>query len=177
MRDVTRMGSILFLVCGLAAGALAVVNMVTRAPIAAQAVIERREAFQVVMPNADDFREVDAGVRWEAVRGGKPAGTVSIISVQGYGGPIAIAFGLDEQNRLTGLRVLSHTETPGLGAKIAAEAFSGQFVGLEPASLKLKKDDPGSGKVDAITAATISSRAVTNAVRSAVERITQGAKS
>ncbi len=177
MRDVTKMGSILFLVCGLAAAALAVVNMVTKAPIAAQAEIERREAFQVVMPGAEGFREVDAGHHWEALRGGKPGGTVSIISVQGYSGPITIAFGLDQLNRVTGVRIINNTETPGLGAKITNQAFSGQFAGLALESLRLKKDDPGAGKVDAITAATISSRAVTNGVRAAVERIIKGAKS
>ncbi len=177
MRDMPKMGIILFITCGLAAGSLAVVNMVTRKPIAAQAEIERREAFQVVMPGADNFREVDAGHHWEALKGGTPAGTVSIISVQGYSGPITIAFGLDGQGKLTGLQVLNHTETPGLGAKITGQPFSSQFVGLAPGSLKLKKDDPASGKVDAITAATISSRAVTNGVRAAVESIAKGAKS
>ena len=177
MRDLPKMGLILFIVCGISAAALAVVNMVTKAPIAVQAEVERREAFQVVMPQADEFREQDAGARWEALRGGKPVGTVMIISTQGYSGPIAMALGIDGDDRLAGLRVLSHTETPGLGAKITGAAFSGQFAGLAPETVKLKKDDPANGRIDAITAATISSRAVANAVRTAVARAAKGVKS
>lgn len=177
MRDLVKMGSVLFIVCGLSAGLLAVVNMVTREPIAVQAEVERREAFQMVMPGADDFRERVPGSEWDALKGGAPVGTVMSISTQGYSGPIAIAVGVDDRASLTGLRVLTHTETPGLGAKITGAAFSGQFKGLDAAALKLTKDDPAAGRVDAITAATISSRAVTNAVRSAVERRAKGGKS
>jgi len=167
---------VLFVVCGISAALLSLVNMVTTEPIAAQAEVERREAFQMVMPGADDFREQVAGTEWEALRGGKPAGTVLSVSAQGYSGRIVLAFGLDEQNRLTGLRVLSHTETPGLGAKITGRAFLAQFAGLTPEAVRLKRDDSGAGRIDAITAATISSRAVTNCVRSAVERRMKGAK-
>lgn len=177
MRDLARMGLILFIVCGISAGALAVVNMVTKAPIAAQAEIERREAFQMVMPGADDFRERVAGQEWDALKGGAPVGAVMSITTQGYSGPIAMAVGVDAQGTLTGLRVLTHTETPGLGAKITGTGFAGQFKGLRTDALKLKKDDPAAGRVDAITAATISSRAVTEAVRAAVERRAKGAKS
>ncbi len=176
MRDLVKMGGVLFIVCGLSAAALAVVNIVTREPIAAQVEIERREAFQMVMPVAEDFRERVTGVEWDALKGGKAIGAVISISTQGYGGPIAIAVGLDHEDRLTGMRVLAHNETPGLGAKITAAGFSGQFKGLQTAALKLKKDDPAAGQVDAITAATISSRAVTNAIRAAVERRAKGAK-
>jgi Na+-translocating ferredoxin:NAD+ oxidoreductase subunit G len=176
VRDLVKMGLILALVCALSAAALAVVNMVTMVPIARQAEIERREAFQRVMPNAEDFRVVSGTPRWEALKGGAAVGTVISLSTQGYSGAITFAIGLDRQNRLTGVRVLSHTETPGLGARITGTAFVSQFTGLGVEGLKLKKDDPAAGRVDAITAATISSRAVTNAVRAAVESAAKEAR-
>jgi Na+-translocating ferredoxin:NAD+ oxidoreductase subunit G len=176
VRDLVKMGIILAVVCALSAAALAVVNMVTRAPIARQAEIERREAFQKVMPSAEDFRPVSGTPKWEALKGGNSVGTVMSLSTQGYSGAIAFAVGIGRDNKLTGVRVLSHTETPGLGARITGAAFVSQFAGLGLEALKLKKDDPAAGRVDAITAATISSRAVTNAVRAAVESAAKEAR-
>jgi electron transport complex protein RnfG len=63
------------------------------------------------------------------------------------------------------VQVLSHTETPGLGAKITTDAWTGQFTGKTRDQAALKKDG---GAIDAISAATISSRAVTRAVHDAM---------
>ena len=88
-------------------------------------------------------------------------------------------FGTDSDGAVTGLRVLSHTETPGLGAKITTAHFRDQFnkekrllnkeKPLRLEDLALKKDDPAKGQIDAITGATISSRRVTEAIRSTLE--------
>jgi len=80
---------------------------------------------------------------------------------KGYGGKIGILVGLETNRALRGIRVISHQETPGLGAKITDTDFLDQFVGLVPAQLALARDG---GAVDAITGATISSRAVAEGI-------------
>ena len=169
MRDFFKMISILFITCGLAAGSLAVVNMVTRERIALWEKQRKETALKVICGNADEFREVTPGSAWEALSKGEKTGTAFLVQVQGYSGPITLMFGTDNNGAITGLEVLGHTETPGLGAKIVTAAFRDQFKGKLVDRLKLKKDSPQDGGVDAITGATISSRAVTKALRTTLE--------
>jgi electron transport complex protein RnfG len=168
-----RLLVVLFLVCGIAAGSLAFVNAATKERIAEFARLEKIEAMQNVLPEAREFVEVKEGRLWEARAGGQPVGRVLAASTQGYSGPIQGLVGLDPNGAVSGVRVLVQTETPGLGAKIITQAFLGQFQGRAPEEVALKRDDP-SGKIDAITAATISSRALTRAVRQAIEEYQKG---
>jgi electron transport complex protein RnfG len=165
MKDFMRLALILFVFCGVAAGLLAFFNQFTKDRIEAQAKAEKAEALRMVFPDATEFRETDPGKRWDALKGTDKAGTVFQISPMGYSGRIEAVCGLDAAGRVTGVRVLSHTETAGLGAKITTAAFQDQFRGKTVDQLSLKKDDAAKGAIDAIAAATISSRAVTRAVR------------
>jgi Na+-translocating ferredoxin:NAD+ oxidoreductase subunit G len=173
----------LFLVCGIAAGSLAFVNAATKERIAANAAIERKDAQNKVFPNADEFIEMESYEKWTAqkldeksgsvftwaaVMNGEPTGYILQTSVQGYGGPIKLIFGVDLDGRVTGLRILTHSETPGFGAKITKEDFLSQYLGKGADQMRLKKDDPAKGAIDAISGATISSRAVTKAVATAL---------
>lgn len=169
MHDLTRMISVLFVACGLAAGSLAVVNAVTKEPIASHEKRQREAALREVSPGADEFRNVEPDRIWEAFRKGQKAGHVFLTQVQGYSGPVTLMFGTDLDGAVTGLRVLSHTETPGLGAKITTAQFRDQFKNKRFEQLILKKDDPAKGRIDAITGATVSSRAVTKTMRSTLE--------
>jgi electron transport complex protein RnfG len=169
MRDLIKMTTVLFITCGLAGGSLAVVNAVTKEPIANHEKQQRDKALREVCPGADEFREAAPNKVWQAFSGGRESGTVFQVQVQGYSGPITMMFGTDAEGVMTGFRVLTHTETPGLGAKITAAPFRDQFTRKRPEQLRLKKDDAAKGQIDAITGATISSRAVTNAVRSRLE--------
>lgn len=145
MRDAIRMVSVLFIACGLAAGSLAVVNAITRAPIASHEKRQREAALREVFPDADEFVNTTPDRVWEALRKGRKEGHVFLIQVQGYSGPITLMFATDSGGALTGLRVLSHTETPGLGAKIATAQFRDQFKQKRPEELILRKDDPAGG--------------------------------
>jgi len=82
----------------------------------------------------------------------------------GYGGEIDIVVGLENRTTMRGIAVISHAETPGLGDKILLPNFTDRFVGLDTGEINLTRDG---GKVDAITGATISSRAVVDSVRAA----------
>ena len=99
---------------------------------------------------------------------GAPAGYAIKSTVSGFGGPLVLMVGLTPDGKVYATSVLSHTETPGLGAKCTSDArFIDQFKGFDPAArtLAVKKDG---GDVDAITASTITSRAYTQAVANAV---------
>ena len=169
MRDFTRMISVLFIVCGLAAASLAVMNVVTKEPIASYERRQRDAALREVFADADEFVNIEPDRVWEASRKGQKTGHVFLTRVQGYSGPITLMFGTDSSGAVTGMRILSHTETPGLGAKITTAQFRDQFRNKRPEQLILKKADPARGQIDAITGATISSRAATNALRSTLE--------
>ncbi len=173
----------LFLVCGIAAGSLAFVNKATQDPIKENARIARVEAQKKVLPGADEYVETQSYEKWtadrldekagsvfewKAMKGGEQVGSIFQTSVVGYSGIIKVIFGVDGARAITGVSVLSHTETPGLGAKITTPEFLSQYLGKTVGQVALKKDDPN-GQIDAITAATISPRAVTKAIREAMQ--------
>lgn len=96
---------------------------------------------------------------------------IKTYSVNGFGGKIELMVGILQNGIINKVSVLSQAETPGLGANMVNDKFKGQFEGKDPQTftLKVKKDG---GDVDAITAATISSRAVSEAIQKAVDGFT-----
>ena len=93
---------------------------------------------------------------------------VKTYSMNGFGGKIELMVGMLANGVINKVSVLSQAETPGLGANMVNDKFKGQFDGKDPKNfiLKVKKDG---GDVDAITAATISSRAVSEAIQKAAD--------
>jgi electron transport complex protein RnfG len=88
---------------------------------------------------------------------------------KGYGGDINILVGLSDETTVKGIKIISQTETPGLGTRITEPFFTDQFVGIDINDIDLSSDG---GKVDAITSSTISSSAVVEAVRNtALEKV------
>ena len=89
--------------------------------------------------------------------------------VNGFGGPLTVLVGIESNGTVHAAKALSHSETPGLGAKCQTdEHFINQFDGFDPSVKKLTVSKDG-GDVDAITASTITSRAYTLAVSNAVK--------
>ncbi len=124
-------------------------------------------------PNEDVIvLEAHPGVElYPATRDGVRVGTaVQSFSSAGYGGDLTVMVGFDSEGRITGSTVLQHVETPGLGAKLTEESFRDQFIGMQPGVAPLAVTQDG-GHVDAITAATISSRAFVEAVNRAWQAV------
>ena len=92
---------------------------------------------------------------------------VKSFSNQGFGGKIELILGILMDGTVTGYKVTQQNETPGLGSKITEEKFSHQFVSLNTHSDQFKLSKDG-GEIDAITGATISSKAVIDAVQKAI---------
>ena len=157
----------LFLICAVAAGALALVNTVTAPTIAANNAAAADKARGEVLPAADSFEEntaPDGAVYYTGKSGGVTVGYVFTTSAKGYGGDVEIMTGVDAEGRVTGISILSIEETPGLGMNAKKDSFKEQYKG-KSGQLAVNKDG---GEIVAITSATITSRAVTNAVNQAL---------
>ena len=115
-----------------------------------------------------------AGMAYQARREGRVAAVaLEGRSSNGYGGEIVLMVGLDTSGKLVGYQKLVASETPGLGTKITEDSFLGQLRGRAfNANWQVRKDG---GEIDAITAATISSRAALECVRDAIEKYEKAA--
>ncbi|ADR18500.1 RnfABCDGE type electron transport complex subunit G [Calditerrivibrio nitroreducens] len=90
-------------------------------------------------------------------------------SSKGYSGDIDILVGIDKSGKVSGIEILKHAETPGLGSKIETDSFKNSFKGLGKSDkIMVKKDG---GIIDQFSGATISPRAVCEAVSEAVRFI------
>lgn len=166
----------LFLVTAIAALALGAVYSATKGPIAIAKQKKLEAAIKTVLPDFDTITtkmvpdgEGDSLTFYYASKAGSPIGVaVKTFTNKGFGGKIELMVGLLDDGSINNTAVLSHKETPGLGDKmdIAKSDFSVQFIKKNPADFKLKVTKDG-GDVDAITAATISSRAFCDAVERA----------
>ncbi len=173
MKNLIKLTSILALVTLIAGLLLAGVNRLTTDPIKRTKKKVRLEAIKKVLPECDNDPIEDKvtikkdGREWTfyvALQKDSYAGAAFQTSSQkGYGGKIELMVGVNNKNELQAIAILTQAETPGLGAKIEEPAFKKQFAGrdIKETRWKVKKDG---GDIDQITAATISSRAVVDAV-------------
>jgi electron transport complex protein RnfG len=151
-------------------------------PVADKVAQQKLEnAIKAVVPEFDKLSEkykVDGFDRLElytAYKGEEVGGTaVKTVSAKGFSGDVWIMTGFDAQGKIVNTSVLEHKETPGLGSKMSGK-FQEQFVSKSPAEFKLSVKKDG-GNVDAITAATISSRAFCDAVQNAYDAYQKGGK-
>jgi electron transport complex protein RnfG len=171
MSDIFKMGIVLTVVCVISAGALSSVYNVTKIKIDENVRISDIKKRQEVLPSAVNFieKEIDGRKVWVGIdKDDMEIGVVIKVSPRGYAGPINTTIGINNDGTVSSVAInkLDQTETPGLGVKITQDAFKNQFKGKKGEELKLKKDG---GTIDAITAATISSRAVANGIKEGME--------
>ncbi len=159
MKEIVRYGFILALICVIAAGALAGVNALTRSKILAQALAEEQSALKDVMPQAASFSEVkeaDEILYYRALDGqGSLMGVVFKAKGKGYSSVIETLVGMSLSGKISAIKVVSLSETPGLGMRVTENSFCGQFDNRDALDLS---------QVQAISGATISSRAVIDSV-------------
>lgn len=167
---VLRITAILFVIAAIVAAALAGVNQITK-PIIEQKNAEKTLAAisAVLTGGGESIPFSDETGTVKAVYKGENGYAVQV-APQGFNGTIDLMVGIDLHGAVTRISVISQSETAGLGAVCAAEtsageAFRAQFVGAS-GSVAVTKDG---GEIDAITGATITSRAVTNGVNAALE--------
>jgi len=178
MNNLLKLVLVLFLICLIAGVLLATVNMVTEAPIREAARMEKLAAIEKVLPAHDNQPDSDTveiqqdGQTWTFCIGrkaGEFAGAAfEAISTRGYGGDIVVMVGINTEDNVQAIEILQQKETPGLGAKIKDKEFKGGFLDRSLKNIKWAVLKDG-GDIDQITAATISSRAVVNAVKQGID--------
>lgn len=114
----------------------------------------------------------------KAMVDGAQAGYVVKVSGKGYGGAVVIALGITVDGEIIGMNILDNSnETPGLGQNCSKESWNKQYIGAKAADGIVDLSQPkGNGNVDAISGATITSRAVTRAVNVALKFVSAQAE-
>lgn len=158
-------------VCLFCSAILAGTYAITSEPIAQASQAKTNASIARVLPEFSGNPELCSvtvdGVEYPYYK--TESGVAVLSTVNGFGGPLSLMVGITgEAPEVYNTVVLSHSETPGLGAKCVSDSFSAQFKGWDPAQKKLQVKKDG-GDVDAITASTITSRAYTLAIANAVE--------
>ena len=182
-KDMFKLGLNLLIISAIAALLLAFTNNVTADTIAKRNEQANAEARKLVLESAQDFEQVkdvktdnSKGVEVSEIYEAKDASGNTVgytlkVLPSGYGGTIELMVGIDSvKGQVSGINVVSNSETAGLGAKATNPEFSDQYKGkpLEELSV-LKNGTPGDTEIKAISGATITSTAVTNGVDAAIE--------
>ena len=168
----------LFVICLCVTALLAVTNAVTKDAIAYQQELSAAESRQAVCPDAVDFEKVEYDVQgvecYKALdKSGNLIGYAISSASRGYGGDVKVMTGVNaEDGSVIAINVYDNSgETPGLGVNTSGEKFTSRFAGLSSGTgVTVDKDagkNPDSVAVDSVTGATISSRAVVDAVNQA----------
>ena len=165
---VLRLAVTLLIIAGVMAAALAGVNSITKPKIEQLTYEKTQAAVSAVLEGGGDEVEFPAMDMVSKVYQGANGYAVEV-TPSGFDNTITMMVGVDNDSNVTGISIISHTETAGLGAVAAAttaagEAFRAQFVGLN-GTVGVTKDG---GQVEAITSATITSRAVCDGVNAAL---------
>jgi len=178
MNEIGKYILVLTLISVVFGGLLALVYQVTKGPIEKSELADRIKAIKAVLPPfvnnplaeaktikvKDEATGVEKEVTFYPAKdksGRLIAVAVGNVSKIGYGGDIKLVVGIDIDGKIRDYRILSYAETPGLGTKATESPFKDQFKGrsLKNTKFKVKKDG---GDIEAITGATITSRAITS---------------
>ena len=163
---VLRLTLTLFLITTIVAGLLGLVNYVTADTIAEQ-IAQKAENAMLQVLEADSYEPLDVPEE-SAVTADYRAGDrgyVVRVAPNGFGGAIDMMVGVDVSGAVTGVAIVSQSETASLGANCTREDFRAQFTG-KTGTLSVSKDG---GEIEALTGATVTSRAVTEGVNTALE--------
>ena len=175
---ILRLAVTLLLICAVVAAALAAVNSYTAPIIAKQKEEKTQLAIEAVLPGGGEAVEFEDATGMVTALYASDSGWAVQVTTNGFGGAIDMMVGIDKTGNVIGISIISHAETPSLGAvaaedNAAGEAFRSQFAGLS-GTLAVSKDG---GTVDAISGATITSRAVVEGVNAALQCVAREVRS
>lgn len=171
--NLKNMVMVLCIIAVAASLALAIVNAITSAQIEKINAENLKNGIKEVLGATEDSLQVTELTDGDFTIYQTPLGTAVKTQSNGFGGPIEVLVGFADNGCIKGYKILSHSETPGLGAK-AGEWFQtgqkGDIIGKDPAEVNMTVSKDG-GDIDAITASTITSRAFLKAVKAAYDKI------
>ncbi|MEG1642117.1 MAG: RnfABCDGE type electron transport complex subunit G [Synergistaceae bacterium] len=177
MAKIARLGIVLFAITLITGMILGKVYTVTLEPIAATKQKEKMEALAQTLPGAKEFKTLKIAT--------DPTGTIREINIgtadgqligynitvapKGYAGLIEMVVGIRKDGQLMDIKILNHSETPGLGAKAPEAPFAGQFKNKKTENLTVvKTPTTNENEIQAISGATITSTAVATGVNEAL---------
>ncbi|MBQ8207755.1 MAG: RnfABCDGE type electron transport complex subunit G [Clostridia bacterium] len=170
MKEILRIGGILCIICAAVALILSFVNMVTAAKIAENEELEKKSAIvalfgsQTVEYTTMEGTPETVNSIYSVTDKGSDLGYCVSVSPGGFGGDVNLMVGVNSDGSVIGVRVVSHSETPGLGSRIEADSFLSQFVG--------KSGSVAEGQdYDIISGSTVSSDAVAAGVNTALDAL------
>lgn len=177
MKEIATLTVKLLLICVIVTGLLAAVNTVTAPIIAENSQKNFEVSMREVLPSATSFEKlhaevfspVESGVTLDSLyladNGGYVANTVCS---EGYGGDVSVMVGITPELTVAQVRIMSMSETPGLGAKANNTDFTDQYRNLSSGIEVVKNTAPNENQISAISGATVTSKAVTKAVNTAL---------
>ena len=185
MNKIVKNTLILTLITVIAGVLLGAVYEVTKTPIAQSQETAKKEAWQAVFSDVklDDFKaeDVDQKAADKAVKdmgvnatidevctAGDAGYVITTTDKDGFGGNIQITVGIKTAGTINGVSILSISETAGLGMKATEPSFYNQYVNKQADKFVVSKDGGDGEQIDALSGATITSRAVTGAVNAAL---------
>ena len=177
MKKNFKLGGILLIITMISGMLLGFANDLTKEAIIENSKISK-EDLNYIMPSADKIQDTtieldsEGAIKeiYEAVNGNDVIGYVMKVTSKGFHGAIDFVVGISKEDKVSGIKVLSHSETPGLGAKITEDKFAQRFID-KPATgyLEVVKVTPNKDiEVEAISGATTSSKASVRAVNEAI---------
>jgi len=180
MKEMARLGLVLFIVASISALVLSYTNQITEPLIAQKSEEAAKKSRQTVLPEATEFKKIEGAdlgsdivsELYEGYGGSELKGYVARTLPVGYSGPVEVIVGLNLDGSISGVSIGNHKETPGLGSKASGE-FKDQYTGMntnEPIGV-IKSGQPKENEVVAISGATITSRAVTTGINEAAKAV------
>jgi len=166
VRRILRISIPLILICIVSGATLTASYGLTEERIKEVEQRKMNESLSIIFPGASFNKTGDYYI---AMVNGEKIGYAFIAEGKGYSGTIKTMVGMYLNGTINHIYVISQTETPGLGTRIAEPDFTNQFSGKRIEDIRLRRDG---GLIDSITGATISSRAITEIVRTRAEVVT-----
>ena len=169
--------AVLAIICVVVTLALSSTNLLTAGKIEALAIETQNKAMEKLI-EADEYHELPATTSfgdityYAAIKGGDTVGCIFVTEANGYGGIVSVMTAVDMEGKIVAVEILEATdETPGLGQNVTKPDWYSQFGGLKGDITVIKGGSANTenNEVNAVTGATISSKAVTTAVNQALD--------
>ena len=176
--EIVKLGLILLTITAITGLLLGGAYGITKDPIEKQIIKTNNEAMKETLQKADSFKKLDTPIENgmvkeinEGLSGAKVVGYAIKVSSKGYAGPIEIMVGISNEGKVEGIKILSLSETPGLGANAVLPTFFGKYKdkALDPPLEVVKTAPSKPNEIQSMTGATITSKAVTLGVNEAIK--------
>lgn len=177
MKENLKLGGILLTITVIAGLLLGFANNLTKDAILENSKVSK-EDLKLILPEASSIKDTDGVEKSETINevydaldgSGNKVGNVLKVTTKGFHGPVELIIAISKEDKVSGVKILSHSETPGLGAKIAEPKFIEKIKNLPIAEdIEMVKITPSKdNQVEGVSGASISSRAVGTAINDVI---------